>query len=180
MTRRRVKIDGKEAGYADAVPPDPRASSPDGKIDEPWMALIAHIMDNLFRVPGTKLRFGIDPLIGLFPGVGDGAGAVVSLLLIGMSARHGVPRIVLVRMALNVILNTVGGLLPFGGDLFSFVFKSNARNYALFRQHSGPRRASTTGDWIFVGGLCAAVLGVVFCILFTVFMMVRWLFSGWA
>lgn len=172
MNRRRVKIDGKEEGYADAIP------RPGEESDEPWMALIAHIMDNLFRVPGTKVRFGMDPLIGLFPGVGDGAGAVVSLFLIGMSARHGVPRIVLVRMALNVILNTVGGLLPFGGDLFSFVFKSNARNYALFRQHSGPLRASTKGDWIFVGALCAIVLGVVFSVFFTVFMLLRWVFSS--
>lgn len=195
MNKRRVKIDGEEAGYAEVIPPGEgvkggrssrgraagagnTAGGAGAQQQDPMMALISHIMDNLFRLPGTNVRFGVDPLIGLVPGVGDGAGALVSLFLIGMSARHGVPKIVLTRMGLNVILNTVGGLLPFGGDLFSVFFKSNAKNYALFQQHAGARRASTKGDWLFVGGLCAVVAGIVFSILFTFFFFLRWVFGS--
>jgi hypothetical protein len=154
--RRKVKIDGVEAGYAEAIPPRPFSEGLDS--GDPWIRLISGLMDTAFRVPGTKVRFGVDPLIGLFPGIGDGAGAVVSVFLIGMSARYGLPKIVLARMALNALINGVIGTVPFAGDLFSVWFKSNAANYELLRKHAGPRRASTTWDWMFVGGLIGAVL----------------------
>lgn len=155
---RKVKVDGKEAGYAKVIPPD--SSRPGDGIDDPLIRLIATVMDTAFKLPGTRFRFGLDPLIGFFPGVGDGASALVSVFLIGMSARHGVPKIVLARMALNVLFNAVFGAVPVAGDLFSFWFKSNALNYRLFQKHAGPRRASTAGDWLFIGGLIGGILGV--------------------
>lgn len=151
---RKVKVNGKEAGYAEVLPPE--------VAQDPVFEAVAKLMDTAFRFPGTDVRFGLDPLIGLLPGVGDGAGALVSVALIGMSARHGVPKIVLVRMALNVMLNAVLGAIPALGDLFSVFYRSNMRNYELFRQHAGPRRASTRGDWLFVGAVVAVILAVVF------------------
>jgi len=150
---RKVRVDGKEAGYAEVIPP--------GGVDDPLFAAVAKLMDTAFRLPGTDIRFGLDPIIGLFPGFGDGAGALVSVALIGMSARHGVPKIVLVRMALNVILNAVLGAIPAVGDIFSVFYRSNVRNYELFRQHAGPRRASTWRDWLFVCAVLAVILAVV-------------------
>jgi Domain of unknown function (DUF4112) len=128
--------------------------------DDPMIALVARLMDTVFTIPGTKLRFGLDPLLGLLPGFGDTATAIVSALLIAQSARHGVPRIVLARMAGNVLLNTALGSVPLVGDAFSFWFKSNVRNYDLLRRHAGTRRRAGWRDWTFVFGLLAAIVAL--------------------
>ncbi|HEX8296367.1 MAG TPA: DUF4112 domain-containing protein [Chthoniobacteraceae bacterium] len=129
--------------------------------NDPLVAMIARLMDTAFVVPGTNIRFGLDALIGLIPGLGDTAGALVSTALILQSSRYGVPKIVLARMALNVLINTAAGSVPLLGDAFSVYFKSNARNYELLQRHSGPRRKSTSQDWLFVVGLIALMLLIV-------------------
>src|SRR5437867_11272203 len=91
-----------------------------------WLALI---MDNVLRVPGTNLRFGLDPIIGLLPGIGDTASAIISALALVHAARSGLPKILLARMATNILINELIGIVPVVGDAFSFWFKSNARNY---------------------------------------------------
>ncbi|MGH8048994.1 MAG: DUF4112 domain-containing protein [Chthoniobacterales bacterium] len=121
--------------------------------------LIAWLLDDLIRIPGTNFRIGLDPIIGLIPGLGDGSTAVVSSVILLHGLRAGVPRIVLVRMALNVLINSLVGAIPGVGDLFSAVFKSNRRNVELLDRHaSSTRRASTAADWIFVGVLIGFVL----------------------
>ena len=129
---------------------------------DPMVAFIARLMDTAFSIPGTKIRFGLDPLLGLLPGLGDTATALVSALLIAQSARYGVPKIVLARMAGNVLLNTAVGAIPVLGDLFSVWFKSNAKNYDLLRKHAAAPRKSTLGDWSFVLLLLGLIAGVVF------------------
>jgi hypothetical protein len=138
--------------------PLPRASAEPGKpgnpgIDDPFLALMSQLLDAAFTIPGTKIRFGFDPLIGLIPGIGDTAAALTSLLLIWRSARHGLPRIVLARMALNVLINAAVGAIPGVGDVFSVFYRSNLMNYELFRKHAGTRGISTRSDWLFVGAL---------------------------
>ncbi len=130
----------------------------DRRGDDSIIAFVARLMDTAFVIPGTNIRFGLDPLIGLLPGFGDTATALVSVLLILQSSRHGVPKIVLARMALNVLLNTAVGAIPVAGDVFSMWFKSNAMNYALLRKHAGDRRKSTLRDWMFVAGLLLLLL----------------------
>lgn len=121
-------------------------------------------MDNLVRVPGTQFRIGIDPLIGLIPGLGDTGAAMVSALALIQAARQGVPKIVLVRMSLNILLNELIGIVPVVGDAFSFWFKSNARNYELIKQHTasgvGPRQ-SRRSDWVFVVAVLVALALIV-------------------
>lgn len=129
--------------------------------DQPLMAAIARIMDNAFVIPGTNIRFGLDPLIGLIPGFGDAAGAVVSTLLLIHGGRTGVPKIVLARMASNVLINTALGAVPIVGDAFSVGFKSNVRNLALLQRHATARRKSTATDWLFVFGLIVGILAAV-------------------
>jgi hypothetical protein len=131
--------------------------------------LIAWVLDDLIPIPGTRLRIGLDPIIGLIPGFGDGSTAVISSTILLTGLRAGVPRIVLVRMALNVILNSLIGAIPVAGDLFSAFFKSNRRNYDLLERHAGAvaRRTSTAGDWIFVGGLIGGILLVAIAVSIT-------------
>jgi hypothetical protein len=100
----------------------------------------------------------------------------VSLLLIVQSARHGLPRVVLLRMAANVLLNATLGAIPVAGDLFSFWFKANQINYELFQKHAGRRRRSTTVDWLFLLGLGLAlclILALLFLALATLVSKVR-------
>jgi hypothetical protein len=139
----------------EVLPPENRRAAKPG--DDPFIALMARLMDEFFVIPGTKIRFGIDPLIGLIPGIGGMASAFVSLFLIGLSSRQRVPKIVLARMALNVLLNTALEAIPVIGDAASIFFRSNARNYELLRRHAGTARPASTGDWLFVFGLLGAV-----------------------
>ena len=96
---------------------------------------LARLMDNRFRVPGTQIRFGLDPILGLVPGVGDLAGFLVSALLLATIARNGASGFVLARMTLNILLDAFIGSIPLLGDVFDFAYKSNQRNIRLLREH---------------------------------------------
>jgi hypothetical protein len=117
-------------------------------------------MDEFLRIPGTKFRFGLDPIIGLFPGLGDTASAIVSALALVQAARRGVPKVLLARMSLNILINELVGIIPGIGDAFSFWFKSNTRNYRLLQEHIDRPTRSRKSDWVFV----AIVLGLLFLI----------------
>ena len=123
-----------------------------------WLALI---MDEFLRIPGTKFRIGLDPIIGLLPGVGDTASAITSALALIYAARRGVPKIVLARMALNILINEVIGIVPGIGDAFSFWFKSNKRNYELLQRHMQAPTQARKSDWVFVGAVLAVLFLVV-------------------
>ncbi|MES2570881.1 MAG: DUF4112 domain-containing protein, partial [Verrucomicrobiota bacterium] len=137
------------------------------------IAFIAKLMDSVFTIPGTKFRFGLDPLIGLIPGFGDTASAAVSILLIFQSARYGIPKVVLARMALNVLLNTTIGAIPVVGDFFSLWFRSNNMNYELLRKHAGERRTASPSDWFFVCGLLALLIGGITLIIIGVISVIK-------
>lgn len=127
---------------------------------EPLFRWLALVMDNLLRLPGTQFRFGLDPLIGLIPGLGDTGSTMISAMALLAAARRGLPKILLARMSLNILINEAVGIIPIVGDAFSFWFKSNARNYDLLRQHTAAPRASTASDWIFVGLVLVALVGI--------------------
>jgi hypothetical protein len=140
---------------------------------EPIFRWLALIMDNLLRLPGTQFRFGLDPLIGLIPGIGDTSSAVISAMALIAAARRGLPRILLARMALNILINEAVGIIPVAGDAFSFWFKSNVRNYELLRQHAAGSGRSSRGDWLFV----SLVLGAVGFFLIVSLALSFWLFA---
>jgi hypothetical protein len=127
---------------------------------EPLFRWLALIMDDFLRLPGTRLRFGLDPIIGLLPGIGDVASAIISAVALVHAARYGVPKILLARMATNILINELVGIIPGLGDAFSFWFKSNVRNYELLQRYSAAPARSRRGDWIFV----IAVLTLLFII----------------
>jgi hypothetical protein len=121
--------------------------------------VIATILDTAFYLPGTSIRIGLDPIIGLIPGFGDTLAGLLGSSLLFLGAQIGLPRIALVRMSLNVFLNAVIGAIPGVGDVFSFWFKSNMRNLALIQRYERePHRVATTGDWIFVLGVILLML----------------------
>jgi hypothetical protein len=120
--------------------------------------LLARILDTAIPIPGTRFSIGLDPLLGLIPGVGDALAGMVGTSILFIAARLNVPRIVMVRMCLNLLLNGVLGAVPGLGDAFSVWFQSNARNAALLRRVSSSPRASTATDWAFVLGLLLGTL----------------------
>lgn len=107
--------------------------------DEPDKATFAKwaafLLDDLIKLPGTKKRIGLDPIIGAIPGIGDVTTSTLGLSLLATSAKKNVPRSVYLRMAANWTLNSLIGAIPIIGDIFSFWYKSNQRNHALLRAH---------------------------------------------
>ena len=108
---------------------------------------IARLLDSQFRLPGTNFRFGLDPILGFLPVVGDLSTTVVSVSLLVLMLRHGASGAVVLRMALNIFIDTVVGGIPILGNVFDFAYKSNERNVALLRRHyaSGAHPGSGRG-----------------------------------
>jgi len=122
-------------------------------------------MDSAYRVPGTAIRFGWDPIVGLIPGVGDAATASFAVAVLYHAYRLGVPRVVLARMMLNTLIDLAAGLVPFAGDIADIAWKSNALNLALLERHERPGTEPSSGDWavvllavVVIGGALALVL----------------------
>lgn len=129
---------------------------------EPVFRWVALLMDNLLRLPGTKLRFGLNPLIDFIPGVGDVSAAVVSTSVLLYALRHGIPKLLLARMALNILINETVGIIPIVGSAFAFWFRCNQRNYQLLHSHARAPREQHRSDVVFVAVLIAIVLAVIF------------------
>jgi hypothetical protein len=99
------------------------------------LAKLADFLDTRYRIPGTRLRFGIDAILGLVPGIGDSLAALPALYLIWRARQLGVPKGLLLRMIANVGLDTVFGSVPVAGNVFDLFFKASRRNVALLRRH---------------------------------------------
>ena len=119
------------------------------------------LLDSAFRVPGTDVRFGWDPIVGLIPGAGDIATALMAIALIVEAHRLRLPRVVQLRMLLNVGIDVLVGLVPFVGDVADVFWKANAKNLDLLERHAWGNRAATAGDWVFVAALALAVAAIV-------------------
>ena len=135
--------------------------------------LVSVVMDRLIRIPGLKKRLGLNPIVDLVPGFGDIAAAVLSVSVLLYGIRRGVPKILLGRMALNVLINEVVGLIPIVGSIFAFWFTANTRNYELIREHLDTPRRSTKTDKIFVAVILALVVLVILGGIFGTFLMLH-------
>ena len=120
------------------------------------------LMDDLFRVPILGWRFGLDALIGLIPGFGDTSTALVSFYILAAAVRHGVPKITILRMGLNIGIDYLLGSLPVVGDVADAWWKANQMNVALLRKRATlsaeEARGGSMGDWIFVGGIIVGLM----------------------
>jgi hypothetical protein len=142
---------------------------------EPLFRWLALIMDNFLRFPGTKLRFGVDPIIGLLPGIGDVASAIISAMALVHATRYGLPKILLTRMAMNILINELVGIIPGLGDAFSFWFKSNVRNYELLQRYSATPAQSRKCDWIFVIAVLSLLFVIVCAGLIVTVLVLQWI-----
>ncbi len=133
--------------------------------------LLAHVLDDWLRIPGTSVRFGLDAIIGLVPGIGDVLAGLASCILLVAAWFRGVPYITLLRMAVNVGLEVMVGAIPLAGDLFVLAWKANRRNYKLLTRHMEQPRRHTWKDW---GFLLALWVGI-FTILMLPLLVLAWL-----
>ena len=120
------------------------------------MAALRHVsrlLDSNYQLPGTPYRFGLDPIIGLVPVVGDLVSPLFTIALLWQSHDLSLPRVVQFRMLFNVAIDTLVGMVPLAGDLFDFAWKANDMNMALLERHAFEERPASPGDWIFVIGL---------------------------
>ncbi len=121
------------------------------------------LLDEAFRVPGTGIRFGIDGIIGLIPGLGDVMAGLLSLIIPLAAWIRGVPYVTLVRMGVNIGIGVLVGSIPIFGDIFDIAWKANRRNYQLLARHIGEPHRHTGKDWVFLF-LLACALGLIFAI----------------
>jgi hypothetical protein len=119
---------------------------------------VAALLDDMFRIPGTQIRFGLDALIGWVPGVGDAMTGIASFLIVFASWRRGAKWVTLVRMIANVLLETAIGAIPVAGDVFHVVWKANRRNYRLLLREREQPGLHVRRDWTFLGVLLLAVI----------------------
>lgn len=125
-----------------------------------WMAAL---LDSRFRVPGTSIRFGLDPILSLVPGLGDLTSPVFALALIVQGLRQRVPKVVLTRMMLNALIDAVIGAVPIAGTIGDVFFRANLMNLQLLERHAHPGRLPERGDYVFVF-VVAAVCGLLVAI----------------
>jgi len=119
---------------------------------------LATLLDEAFRIPGTNMRFGIDGIIGLVPGLGDVLAGILSLVIPFAAWIRGVPYVTLIRMTVNIGIEVLVGMIPLFGDIFDIAWKANRRNYNLLQRHLVQPRVHTWRDWVFLLLLAGAVV----------------------
>jgi hypothetical protein len=120
----------------------PEVVEPDSALPADLVALrrFAYLMDEAFTVPGTRIRMGLDALLGLIPGIGDVIAAVLSTWIIAGALRHRVRPLVIARMVLNVAIDLIFGAVPVAGDVFDFLYEENMMNMRLLEKHRDRHR----------------------------------------
>ncbi len=145
---------------------------------EESLETLSTYLDGLFRIPGIGWKFGLDSLIGLIPNFGDISTSLVSFYILIAGVRYGVPKITLLRMAFNIGLDYVIGVIPFVGDAFDFVWKSNKQNMDLIRERGAGLGEGTKSDWIFVIAIIVALIGLLVGSIFISIIILGLLFKG--
>jgi hypothetical protein len=134
----------------------------------------AVLLDSAFRIPGTNIRFGLDAIIGLIPGLGDISTPAFSSLLLLQAVRLRLPVVVQARMVLNAGIDMLFGLVPLLGDVVDVTWKANLRNLALLERHARPGVPPSRSDYAFVV-FCLVLLAL---IAVTPIVLIVWLLSS--
>ena len=160
--------------------PGPRRNQPASELEQ-----LARLMDAAFIIPGTNIRFGLDAVLGLIPGLGDAATSIVSMMILQAASRSGLPRTTMLRMAANVAIDFLLGSLPLVGDAFDVFWKSNQMNVDLLKRHLAltpveSRRARRNDGWFvaLLGVGLLLILGACVTVAYWIIASVgRWLFT---
>jgi hypothetical protein len=139
---------------------------------------IAGLLDDFIRIPILNIRIGLDPILGMLPWAGDTVTALFSLYLIGSAIQYQLPKVVILRMAMNVAFDYLVGIVPFVGDASDFFIKSNRWNLNLFRKYARERRRPSPSDYLFVifviSGLIGLFVGGVALVLYSIKRVTGW------
>jgi hypothetical protein len=158
-TASSVKISDKETLEWSSSQQAPPKSTED-------LERLAHWLDSVFEIPGIRVKFGLDALLGPLPGLGDTASALASVYILQAATKYGVPRITLVRMTLNIGIDLGVGAIPIVGDLFDVYWKANQKNVELLRRHfkANPvtERSIKRSDALFVAGMISLIVVLLF------------------
>ena len=152
-------------------------------MDDSWPSFVAvsrlaYWLDAGIRIPGTNLRFGLDPILGLIPGAGDAAGAVLAGWILVEAIRLGASRATVTRIAGNVALDAIVGAVPLLGDIFDFAWKANLRNVALLEHHLAAPESAARADRSFVVLVIFGVLALALGLLALGILLTRWVFRA--
>lgn len=147
----------------------------------PWAEKLVTLLDDFLRIPGTDIKIGLDPILGLIPGIGDlvTGGSSAALLLLALKER--VPTVALLRMVANIGIDTLVGAIPFVGDAFDFFYRSNRKNLDIIKRYKiDPAAEPTRADKAIVGlGLALIAIGII--VPFTVgAALMAWLTTLWS
>ncbi len=132
---------------------------------------LSKVMDNAIAIPGTKIRFGLDPILGLLPGGGDTVTGGISAYIVVEAARMGLPPEVLYKMVGNILLDSFAGTIPVLGDIFDVGWKSNVKNIELLEKHLEIAEDSKSNTLFIIGLiilLTIIILGFAAITVFTV------------
>ncbi|MBX2842411.1 MAG: DUF4112 domain-containing protein [Flammeovirgaceae bacterium] len=129
-----------------------------------WIENITKVMDSSFRFPVLGFKFGLDPILGLIPGIGDFITLCISGLLVISSVKYKISGKLAIMMLGNIFLDFLIGSIPFIGDLFDFAFKANTRNYKLLKGHLEKGKYQGSGKTILLIVVFAFLALLVFCI----------------
>jgi len=141
-----------------------------------WVESISHLMDSQFRLPGTRFRFGLDPILGLVPFLGDISTFAVSSALVLTMARHGASRHLVIRMVVNIILDLIIGSIPLLGAIFDFGFKANDRNVRMLKAHYHEGKYQGSGNGFLAVVIIVLVLAFAL-VMFGLVKLITWLYE---
>lgn len=129
---------------------------------------LARWLDDRFRIPGTHIRFGLDPVLGLFPGLGDWIGGLISLYFLYQAARNDARIFILFRMLINILIDLLVGTIPVIGDIFDVGWKANIKNAELLneleRNPEKTKKQSKIIVWMFFAIAAIIILGLIYLI----------------
>jgi hypothetical protein len=151
----------------------PRVKNGKKMFDDENLDLLSHVLDDFIKIPGTSIRFGLDGIVGVIPGIGDIIGGVASCIIIVAAWMRGVSYVTVLRMLANVGIEVVVGAIPIFGDMFDIAWRANRRNYALLTNSLYEPRKYTIQSWFFLGILCLILAALVIGPM----MLAAWLFT---
>jgi hypothetical protein len=144
------------------IPPEEWPRHQEQKLRDEELERLAALLDDLFRIPGTRLRFGLDPLLGLIPGLGDLISGALGLLMVLAAWQRGLPRVTMWRMLANLAIDSALGSVPLAGDIFDVAWKANRKNLDLLQRSANlAPRQQTWRDWLFLAGIALAIAALV-------------------